>query len=51
MKAKNAPARTKKPPAVVTRPRMTRALAEQRAVGDSRLPKFDGVKFIQSLKK
>lgn len=51
MKAKRATARAKTTSAVVVRPRMTCALAEKRAVGDSRLPKFDGVKFIQSLKK
>jgi hypothetical protein len=33
------------------RVRMTRALAEKRAVGDAKSPKFDGVAFLQSLKK
>jgi len=33
------------------RPRMTRVLAEKRAVGDSKAPKFDGVALLQSLKK
>lgn len=34
-----------------TRPRMTRELAEARAVGDPSKPKFDGVAFLRSLKK
>jgi hypothetical protein len=33
------------------RPRMTRRLAEQRAVGDDRKPLFDGTAFLRSLKK
>lgn len=33
------------------RPRMTRELAEKRAVGDAKGPKFDSLKVIQSLKK
>lgn len=33
------------------RPRMTRELAEARAVGDPTKPKFDGVAFLRSLKK
>lgn len=33
------------------RPRMTRDLAEKRAVGDPHAAKFDGVAFLQSLKK
>ncbi len=33
------------------RPRMTRKLAEARAVGDVKHPKFDGVAFLASLKK
>jgi hypothetical protein len=33
------------------RPRMTRELAEARAVGDPSKPKFDGVAFLRSLKK
>lgn len=32
-------------------PRMTRPLAEKRAVGDAKAPKFDGVAFLRSLKK
>jgi antitoxin (DNA-binding transcriptional repressor) of toxin-antitoxin stability system len=43
-----------KPKFVVTkgpRPRMTRTLAEQRAVGDSRGRAFDGTEFLRSLKK
>ena len=33
------------------RPKMTRKLAEQRAVGDSGHPKFDGTAFLASRKK
>ena len=33
------------------RPRMTRQLAEKRAVGDPKATKFDGVAFLRSLKK
>ena len=33
------------------RPKMTAALAEQRSVGDSGAASFDGVAFLQSLKK
>jgi hypothetical protein len=33
------------------KPRMTRKLAEMRAVGDSKKPKFDGTAFLVSLKK
>jgi len=33
------------------RPRMTRALAEQRAVGNPKGRKFDGTAFLGSLKK
>ena len=33
------------------RPRMTRRLAETRAVGDAKAPKFDGVEFLRSLRK
>ena len=43
-----------KPKFVVTKgkaPRMTRQLAESRAVGDRKVKKFDGVKFLQGLKK
>ena len=43
-----------KPKFIVTkgnRPRMTRALAEARAVGDPNASKFDGVTFLKSLKK
>lgn len=43
-----------KPKFVVTKskqPRMTRALAEKRAVGDAKGAKFDGVAFLTSLKK
>ena len=31
--------------------RMTRQLAEKRAVGDPKAPKFDGVAFLRTLKK
>jgi hypothetical protein len=31
--------------------RMTRKLAEKRAVGDPKAPKFDGVAFLRTLKK
>jgi hypothetical protein len=34
-----------------TRPRMTRALAEARAVGNLDDPAFDGTAFLTSLKK
>lgn len=43
-----------KPKFMVTkgiRPRMTRALAEDRAVGDTRGPTLEGTAFLQSLKK
>ena len=30
---------------------MTRRLAEERAVGEAKAPKFDGVAFVRSLKK
>ena len=33
------------------RPRMTRDIAEARAVGDPTKPKFDGVAFLRGLKK
>jgi len=33
------------------RPRMSRALAEKRAVGDPNGPSFDGTAFLASLKK
>lgn len=33
------------------RPKMTRKLAEARAVGDPKGPKFDGAVFLASLKK
>lgn len=33
------------------RPRMTRKLAEARAVGDARARKFDGTAFLAGLKK
>ena len=33
------------------RPRMTRKLAEARAVGNLKAPKFDGTAFLVSLKK
>ena len=32
-------------------PRMTKELAESRAVGDADAPRFDGVSFLRSLKK
>ena len=35
----------------VVRPRMTAQLAEKRAVGDLKAPRFDGVTFLRSLKK
>ena len=31
--------------------RMTRQLAEKRAVGDPKAPKFDGAAFLRTLKK
>lgn len=43
-----------KPKFVVTkgaRPRMTRALAESRAVGEPQAPGFDGTAFLRALKK
>jgi antitoxin (DNA-binding transcriptional repressor) of toxin-antitoxin stability system len=43
-----------KPKFLVTkgvRPRMTRAVAAQRAVGDPDAPKFDGTAWLKSLKK
>ncbi|MBM3883078.1 MAG: hypothetical protein FJ387_25745 [Verrucomicrobia bacterium] len=43
-----------KPKFVVTkgrRPRMTRTLAEQRAVGDPRDRSFDGTEFLKSMRK
>lgn len=43
-----------KPKFVVTKgvqPRMTRALAAARAVGDPEAPAFDGTAFLRSLKK
>lgn len=33
------------------RPRMTRKIAERRAIGDPKAPKFDGTAFLASLKK
>ena len=33
------------------RPKMTRKLAEARAVGDARASKFDGTAFLKSLKR
>jgi hypothetical protein len=33
------------------RPRMTRQLAEKRAVGNTKAPKFDGAAFLRTLKK
>jgi antitoxin (DNA-binding transcriptional repressor) of toxin-antitoxin stability system len=33
------------------RPKMTRKLAETRAVGDPKAPKFDGTAFLASLKR
>lgn len=33
------------------RPRMTRKLAEARAIGDPKQPRFDGTSFLASLKK
>jgi len=43
--------RTKAPRVKAPRLRMTRRLAEKRAVGDAKAPKFDGVAFVRSLKK
>ncbi len=37
--------------AKAARPRMTRSLAEKRAVGDATARKFDGAAFLRSLKK
>ena len=34
-----------------SRPKMSRALAEKRAVGDSKAPRFNGTVFLASLKK
>ena len=34
-----------------SRPRMSRELAERRAVGDSKAPGFNGAAFLSSLKK
>jgi len=52
---KTAPAgrngRTKAPRVKAPRLRMTRRLADERAVGDANAPKFDGVVFVRSLKK
>lgn len=42
---------TKQAPPTASRPRMTRRLAEKRAVGDPKAPKFDGAAFLRSLKK
>lgn len=33
------------------RPRMTKNLAEARAVGDTKAPKFDGTRFLAALRK
>jgi antitoxin (DNA-binding transcriptional repressor) of toxin-antitoxin stability system len=33
------------------RPKMSRELAEKRAVGDSKAPRFNGTAFLASLKK
>jgi hypothetical protein len=43
--------RTKTSRVKTPRLRMTRRLAEERAVGDAKAPKFDGVVFLRSLKK
>ena len=34
-----------------SQPKMSRELAEKRAVGDSKAPRFDGTAFLSSLKK
>ena len=34
-----------------SRPKMSRELAEKRAVGDARAPRFSGTAFLASLKK
>jgi hypothetical protein len=41
----------KVPASKVVTPKMTRELAEARAVGDSKRPKFDGTAFLAKLKK
>ena len=53
MKAVSAPTNShpKVAAAKTIRPRMTKRLAEKRAVGDAKAPKFDGVIFLRSLKK
>jgi hypothetical protein len=52
MKAARAGRNGRKIPRVKTpRLRMTRRLAEERAVGDAKAPKFNGVLFLRSLKK
>jgi hypothetical protein len=45
------PARSKTAKASESRPKMTRRLAEERAVGDPAKPKFDGAALLQILKK
>ena len=53
MKTVSGPAngQTKLASTKAARPRMTRRLAEKRAVGDANTPKFDGTAFLRSLKK
>jgi hypothetical protein len=48
---KTAARKLNRKPAEKPRPRMTRELAEARAVGDPTKPKFDGVAFLRTLKK
>ena len=45
-----APAKLRRPKSSSPRPRMTRRLAEDRAVGDVKSPKFDGTAFLRSLR-
>ena len=47
----SANGRTKLAPRLARSPRMTRPLAEKRAVGDPKAPRFDGVAFLRLLKK
>ncbi len=43
--------RAKTAPAAIRGPRMTRQLAEKRAVGNPKALKFDGAAFLRTLKK
>ena len=52
MKTASAPTNGRtKPVPKSTSLRMTRQLAEKRAVGDAKAPKFDGAAFLRTLKK